>query len=149
MKTTKEMIEVMQAYDEGKQIQYRLVHENEWTDWTRPWTIKEYKISWDWSNFDYRIKPEVKEPQYCPYESVDEMIEDYKERFNVNIQPYIMPTIWVQLRFDKFLKLPIIGYCNGGVRIGNKDDNDDWITFDYLFDIYTYLDSSPCGKLVK
>lgn len=48
--TTKEMIAVMKACDEGKQIQFKGNHEVEWHDCNPP--------LWDWACFDYRIKPE-------------------------------------------------------------------------------------------
>ena len=50
MKTTKEMIEVMKAYDEGKKIEYKYLDTEKWFVTGNP--------SWSWSVFDYRIKPE-------------------------------------------------------------------------------------------
>ena len=47
-KTTKEKIEIMQAYERGEQIQiYDSIH-NEWKDIKIP--------SWDWMTSDYRVK---------------------------------------------------------------------------------------------
>lgn len=55
--TTKEMIAVMQAHEEGKQIQYRGKHntmvEDDWEDTC-------FTPDWNWAVFDYRIKPEEK-----------------------------------------------------------------------------------------
>lgn len=54
MKTTKEKIEIMQAYERGEQIQIYVYTFNEWRDvGTDP--------LWDWVNFDYRIKPKALE----------------------------------------------------------------------------------------
>ena len=50
---TKEKIKVMQAYAEGRPIQYRLNWETEWSTTSIP--------IWDWHNCQYRIKP-VKQP---------------------------------------------------------------------------------------
>ena len=51
--TTKQMIEVMQAFADGKAIQYRLRSaEGYWCD--IEWPI------WAWDTSDYRIKPETK-----------------------------------------------------------------------------------------
>jgi len=46
---TKEKIKVMQAYAEGRPIQYRLNWETEWSTTSIP--------IWDWHNCQYRIKP--------------------------------------------------------------------------------------------
>ena len=48
--TTKEMIEVMQAYDRGEQIQIANAENNEWGDIEDP--------SWNWVMYKYRIKPQ-------------------------------------------------------------------------------------------
>ena len=52
MSTTEQKIEIMQAYVDGKAIQYkdRCAYE---------WHIMEQE-EWDWCFFDYRIKPETK-----------------------------------------------------------------------------------------
>ena len=51
MKTTKEMIEVMQHFDYGGEIEYAYyLSENIWTSTNCP--------NWDWSNTNYRIKTE-------------------------------------------------------------------------------------------
>jgi len=53
---TKEMIAVMQAYIDGKQIEYKDKKSNQWLDTQSP--------VWDWFDCDYRIKPA---PTYRPY----------------------------------------------------------------------------------
>ena len=62
MKTTKEMISVMQAYADGKKIEHNLngLISDAWEDCTP---------KWDWVTYDYRIKPE---PKYRPYKNADE-----------------------------------------------------------------------------
>lgn len=53
--TTQEMIEVMQAYDRGKEIEFRLADcEDRWVPATSP--------SWNWAQTSYRVKP--KEPKF-------------------------------------------------------------------------------------
>ena len=64
--TTKEMIEVMQAYDRGEEIEFRTRWDEKenpdaWENITAP--------SWNWQSFFYRVKP--KKPQF---ESSDLMI---------------------------------------------------------------------------
>lgn len=51
---TKKAIEVMQAWVDGKKIEYRYKGEPEWI------TVA-LLTSWDWKNWDYRIKPEPME----------------------------------------------------------------------------------------
>ena len=45
MKTTKEKIEIMQAYERGEQIQIYYPDTDEWED-------VESTLLWDWVNFD-------------------------------------------------------------------------------------------------
>jgi hypothetical protein len=52
MKTTREMIEVMQAYVDGKAIQSADIWESQYIDNSCP--------RWDWPHVDYRIKPKPK-----------------------------------------------------------------------------------------
>lgn len=53
MKTTKEKIEVMQAFVNGKAVEWRdPIRYNKWEIAVNP--------SWDWNNIDYRIAPEKK-----------------------------------------------------------------------------------------
>lgn len=48
--TTKEMIEVMQAYERGEEIEFRLADcEDRWAPTISP--------LWNWEKFEYRIKP--------------------------------------------------------------------------------------------
>jgi hypothetical protein len=51
MKTTKEMIEVMQAFEDGKGVEAKGRNVG--------WVLASNPI-WDWRTFDYRIKPEPK-----------------------------------------------------------------------------------------
>ena len=57
---TKKAIEVMQAYVEGKEIEYCYVSEVEWCKTIGP--------VWDWSKYIYRIKPaELKKVKLLAY----------------------------------------------------------------------------------
>lgn len=56
-----ECIKVMQAYVEGKQIQYVDSETEDWADIESP--------IWNWDTYDYRIKPE---PEYRPFKDADE-----------------------------------------------------------------------------
>lgn len=48
--TTKEKIAIMQAFEDGKEIEYRDNTKNDWLDAKSP--------LWDWIDYDYRIKPQ-------------------------------------------------------------------------------------------
>ena len=58
MKTTKEMIAVMQAYEDGKEIELvpNCYTDKIWKDTSNP--------TWDWHQFDYRVK---QAPEYVPF----------------------------------------------------------------------------------
>ena len=56
MKTTQEMIAVMQAYEDGKEIQLRLLTDSKYYDCKNP--------GWNWDNYDYRVKQAT---EYVPF----------------------------------------------------------------------------------
>lgn len=129
--TTKEKIEVMKAYAEGKKIEWKPKGCQGWDEWT----FNE-EPTWNWNECDFRIKPE---PTYRPYKDTDEMIEDFKKRFNVEVPPYALPEIWVENKFSKVRRL-ITGF-----RVISVDIYDSEWSMNELFNRYTYLDGSPCG----
>ena len=58
MKTTQEMIAVMQAFENGAKIEFR-GSGNKWIDTPNP--------LWDWASWDYRVKEELKKTEYIPF----------------------------------------------------------------------------------
>ena len=60
MKTTKEMIAVMQAYEDGKEIEFKPHTGKTWISMK----LTTIPPIWSWSSDDYRIKPE---PEYIPF----------------------------------------------------------------------------------
>ena len=70
MKTIKEMIEVMQAYDRGEQIEvhHSYIHKDYWVACGTP--------AWDWDNFDYRVKPKK---SYVPFDTAEEFLTAYRK----------------------------------------------------------------------
>lgn len=54
--TTKEMIAVMQAFEEGKTIEYA----TKWVSLTNKWEEID-DPAWDWNSCIYRVKPEPRE----------------------------------------------------------------------------------------
>jgi len=60
MKSTREMIEVMEAYERGEQIECRSLMGDVWSLLPTP--------LWDWQGCDYRVKPEPKLRPWKPEE---------------------------------------------------------------------------------
>lgn len=86
---------------------------------------------------DGHLEKVKKEPKYRPYKDTEEMIADYKERFNVsNVPSFCMPLIWV--RSGNICSL-MTNMIFGGCMCENMKE---------LFETRTYLDGSPCGKEV-
>lgn len=117
---TQEKIAVMQAYADGKQIQFRKAEtEEEWADlsYTRDPT-------WNWKNNEYRVEPELKKPSYRPYANFAEFRAEWKKHGG-----------WTN---DK---------CNSNRRF-IEVYNDGFA--DTLLTYYTWVDDgTPCGIKVE
>lgn len=135
-KTTAEKIKVMTAYAEGKKIE-----QLEIIDRSIGW--KEIQIPmWDWVGFDYRIK---EEPKYRPYENTEEMIEDFCERSGAKRSNMGEPFIWVEYKAEvNIAKCLITSFTDSFAYISSKK-----YSLSELFDDFTYLNGSPCGKEIK
>ena len=107
------------------------------------------------------IKKEEPKPKYVPFESIEEFLTDYfKSVANSEcIQKTISSTgIWLKHN-DAFLLVTEI--WNKGVVIGDINmqtteiEEDEYLTvhgvtkWKELFEDYTFLDGSPCGKEVE
>lgn len=129
MKTTKEMIEVMQAYDRGEQIEMKFL-DNDDCLWT---TIKD--PLWDWYESDYRVKPKKK---YVPFYKAEEFLAAYRKHgeFIENKESGEKMNAYV----DK-----------NGIVILSTALNCTY-TFESLgtlFGYYKFSDGTPCGKEVE
>lgn len=119
MKSIDEMCAVMQAFKEGKTIEFKDNRSvgNEWKRGVKP--------TWDWNYFDYRVKPE---PKYVPYDSVTEVEKDK----------------WIMRKGSNIIdKITSIDREDNTVYYGV------WEDLQHLFEKYTYEDGTPCGKLVE
>lgn len=125
MKTTKEMIEVMQAYDRGEQIEIM----NKFGEW-----IYIDKPIWNWVIFDYRVKPK---PKYVPFDTAEEFLTaQRKHSFSVN----------------KIGSGRHYAYINGKceVRLVNVATKKSFIfSLKGLFLSCKFEDGTPCGKEVE
>ena len=84
-------------------------------------------------------------PEYKPYESISEFVQDFQERFRIKYNPsWSMPMIWVRGKNTGNCYLVTGIFPEDGVRlsIGLYSLNE-------LFNGYTYLDGSPVGMEVK
>ena len=106
-------------------------------------------------------KKEEPKPEYVPFESIEEFLTDYfKSVANSEcIQKTISSTgIWLKHN-DAFLL--VVEIWDRGVVVGNGKmetmniGEDTYLTTNFitdwheLYDKYTFLDGSPCGKEVK
>lgn len=71
---TIEKIAVMQAYVDGKRIEVSLKRNDNWRDW-----VTDEEPSWNWGVYEYRIKPEPKEPTYRPYKDFAEFRNEWEK----------------------------------------------------------------------
>lgn len=85
---------------------------------------------------------EDRKEELRPYKNTDEMVEDFKERFNVNVPPYAMPLVWVKMK-DSDRKYLIVRFSSDLTICHNVEVHT--LTFEDLVEGYTYLDGSPCG----
>ena len=128
MKTTKEMIDVMQAFERGEQIELNDFNSiYGWTTTKRP--------LWDWSEFDYRVKPKKK---YVPFDTAEEFLAAYRKHgeFIENKESGEKMNAYV----DK-----------NGIVILSTALNCTY-TFENLgtlFGYYKFSDGTPCGKEVE
>ena len=121
MKTTKEMIEVMQAFEIGEQIEIM----NKFGEW-----IYIDKPIWNWAIFDYRVKPK---PKYVPFETAEEFLEAQREHgieTSTGEQLFINSDNRVYVKDDYRARS---GKCS----------------FEYLFNKFKFVDGTPCGKEVE
>ena len=115
---TADYIKVMQAYVEGKQIQYK--DDEVWIDIDDP--------DWDWHNWEYRIKPE---PNYRPFRDVEECWQEM-----LNHRPFG----WIKDKEDGHYSM-VAMVDDAVIRIsGNKD----WF-IDEIMNNYTFADGEPFG----
>lgn len=134
MKSTKEMIEVMQAYESGERIQVKNIADN--TKW------KEIEFpGWNWIYYDYRVKPKSK---YIPFETAEEFLTAQRKHGKGLIS----------IDNGEILEVHNISISpNGDIykHTQNNYSGDCKYVGDlkYLFEEYRMADGTPCGKEVE
>ena len=123
MKTTKEKIEIMQAYERGEQIEFSFADQ--------VWKICDCEPSWDWITCDYRVKPKIK---YVPFENVEEFIDAQKEH---GVEVKYLQTNAVRSVF-----------INSKGEILMRENNSFYIMSHVreMYGLFKFLDNTPCGK---
>ena len=125
MKTTKEMIDVMQAYESGEQIE--CFNDEQWKDVNNP--------IWDWLHNDYRVK----QKKYVPFDTAEEFLAAQMEH-GCGV---------ISIDDGGALKAHDISVSLDGSVYDHIDDGDvDYIGKfeDLLFEDYKFADGTPCGK---
>lgn len=128
---TKEMIDVMQAYERGEQIEYRKRLCSCVEDWV---LLKTDNPFWDWHIFEYRVKSK---PKYMPYKDAKEFLNAQKEH-----GPYI--------RYGCTYEIPIrVTDASIYTTIIDSDNVFKSYGIDYktLLTGYSWADRTPCGIL--
>ena len=126
MKTTKEMIEVMQAYDNGEKIEAG--YNGVWIDIDMP--------EWSWGLRDYRVKPKKK---YIPFDTAEEFLAAQRAhgepvRCKLDDELY---HAYINNRAETILVSHYGRTCSIMTNIVN------------MYDKYEFADGTPCGKEVK
>ena len=119
----KELLPVIKAFAEGKEIQYRNSF-NEWID-----IKKNEGLSFIKTPLDYRIKPE---PKYRPFKSQEECWQEMLKH---------QPFGWIRNNdTQRLCNIGSIGRNNYGVVIDNSI-----LYFDLAFNTCNFVDGTPFG----
>lgn len=155
--------QVIKAWEDGKTIQVYETLYKKWSDCAGT-------LEW-YTDCEYRIKQECPceegidskacagcehsedgKPEREPYESVEEFIQDYQKRFPTAIPrpARAMPLIWLANAPSKEIHLVT------GFNMTDEYESEKGVcvrdviwSFGELFNSWTFLDGSPCGKAAK
>ena len=121
----KQMLPVMQAYAEGKTVQYKN-KSGEWIDLEIPKfeNLTEAKV---------RIKPQS---FVRPFKDAEECWEEMQKH---------QPFGWLQDKASKVFKLYAISIDNDGIMIAEYDNGTSLESFKALCSNYTFADGEPFG----
>lgn len=118
-----EKIRIMQAFAQGKPIEFRAKGDTGNPNWMASSTP-----TWNWDTFDYRVKPGL---VAVPYDSVEEVDRDRWLMAKDEDEQNFLARICI---INKKLNEVCVDYYG-------------WQTLDQLFDKFLYEDGSQCGKL--
>ena len=127
MKTTKEMIEVMQAYERGEIIEVHYLYD------TKDYWIACGTPIWDWNNFDYRVKSKK---SYVPFDTPEEFLAAQREH---GIHVYFGGS-----KYGTHINANGVIMLSPSTYILNAVITD----LENIFVECKFLDGTPCGKEV-
>lgn len=119
----KELLPIIQAFAEGKTIQY--YYEHTYPHWIDIGTNDSAGFNDD--TLKYRIKPE---PKYRPFKSMEECWQEMLKH---------QPFGWVKSYHGQFV---ITAIRDSKATIGI---NDNFLDYDYILKSYTFADGTPFG----
>lgn len=127
MKTTKEMIDVMEAYLRGEKIERKFL-DDEYCCW-----METRDPLWDWCGSDYRVKTKKK---YVPFDTAEEFLAAQRE--------HGMYVLFGGNKAAAFIN------SNGIIRLTKSDNISNAVISElkYIFKDCTFEDGTPCGKEV-
>ena len=116
--------EVMLAYADGKEIEYKNGALKDWSITSVP--------TFNWGSNDYRIKPE---PKYRPFKDAEECWQEMQKH---------QPFGWTQSVDGDKAKKCILFVDLYVVQISDRDDNL-MLSYSSLYKDYTFIDGMPFG----
>lgn len=121
----KEWLPIIQAWAEGKTIQYQINPGSRWSD-----IINDLYTSNPPSN--YRIKPQ---PKYRPFKTKEECWTEMLKH---------QPFGWICNKFNDYLNIYIVYNSNVdyGVRVSGHPSS---INYEHMFKDYKFADGTPFG----
>ena len=131
MKTTKEIIEIIQAYEKGASIQEKEIVDD--VEYYAKWEDVENPL-WNFENYDYRVKPK---PKYVPFDTPDEFLEAQR--------------VHGEVLEDKKNGVKMTAYVNkNGIVACAKFFSNTWMvsSLQNILRDYRFKDGTPCGKII-
>jgi hypothetical protein len=118
--TIDEQIAVMQGYKDGKSVQMARKGNTR----AEKWVDQDYPV-FDFSQYDFRLKPEPEPPKYEPFSFEDDLVGKI-------------------VVLQNMYKAMISGQSPSSVHISGYDNP---VFYNDLLRGWTFTDGSPCGKL--
>ena len=134
----RELANILTAYANGADLQYEA--HNEWVDMKNGGAIV-FCVEY---GREMRVKPKQ---DYRPFKSCNELIAYWHKKIEAETKyktiknDLQVPLIWVKHKVDGRRRI-IVGFGENFVEVGVKAKP---ITLERLFEMYTFLDGSPCG----
>lgn len=127
-KEAKYAAEVMKAYAEGKEIEFKAYGDEQWKTFRYG---KDRFLCFNFDRFEYRIK---KEPTYRPFKNKEECWEEMQKH---------SPFGWVKTKHNSCCLITYI------TKLFNGDDSikidSNWYSFNEDFRQFTFIDGTPFG----